>query len=235
MERRRGLVYAFFTAAAAVLGLLLIRTAFSFVPSLTFEFFRNRLTYIYVFVATAVVFMALGHILGRRIDELKRLSTTDPLTGLANRRAFQTQLRDEWRRANRYKSPLSLLLIDIDGLKRINDERGHAAGDRVLQTAAHAIDAAMRRTDFGARWGGDEFAIVAPNTVRRSAEQLAQRLLGHVSGQTRARDAAVTISVGVATLEPQHDRSATVERLQSAADAALYQAKSEGRNRVKVA
>jgi diguanylate cyclase (GGDEF)-like protein len=235
MERRRGLVYAFFTAAAAVLGLLLIRTTFSFVPSLTFEFFRNRLTYIYVFVATAVVFMALGYILGRRIDELKRLSTTDPLTGLANRRAFEARLRDEWRRANRSTLPLSLLLIDIDGLKRINDERGHAAGDRVLRTAAHAIKAAMRSTDFGARWGGDEFAIVAPNTVRRSAEQLAQRLLGHVSEQARARDAAVTISVGVATLDQQHDQSATVEWLQNAADAALYQAKSEGRNRVKVA
>jgi diguanylate cyclase (GGDEF)-like protein len=235
MERRRTVVYAFFTAAAAVLGLLLIRAAFSFVPSLTFEFFTNRLTYIYVFVATAVVFMVLGYVLGRRIDELKRLSTTDPLTGLANRRAFQTQLRDEWRRASRCTSPLSLLLIDIDGLKRINDERGHAAGDRVLQTTAHAIKAAMRSSDVGARWGGDEFAIVAPNTVRGSAERLAQRLLGHVSEQARARDAAVTISVGVATLEPDHDRSATVERLQNAADAALYRAKSEGRNRVKVA
>jgi diguanylate cyclase (GGDEF)-like protein len=235
MERRRGLAYAFFTAAAAVLGLLLIRAAFSVVPSLTFEFFRNRLTYLYVFVATAVVFMVLGYILGRRIDELKRLATTDPLTELANRGAFQTRLRDEWRRASRYTSPLSLLLIDIDGLKRINDERGHAAGDRVLRIAAHAMKAAMRSTDFGARWGGDEFAIIAPNTVRGSAEQLAQRLLGYVSEQAQARDAAVTISVGVATLEPEHDRFATVERLQIAADAALYQAKREGRNRVKVA
>ncbi|MBI2187744.1 MAG: GGDEF domain-containing protein [Acidobacteria bacterium] len=135
MERRRGLAYAFITAAGAVLGLLLLRAAFSFVPSLTFEFFVNRLTYVYVFAATALVFLVLGYILGRRIDELRRLSTTDALTGLANRRAFQARLRDEWQRARRYASPLSLLLIDIDGLKQINDERGHAAGDEVLRAA----------------------------------------------------------------------------------------------------
>jgi diguanylate cyclase (GGDEF)-like protein len=235
MERRQGLAYALLTAAAAVLGLLLLRAAFSFVPSLTFEFLTNRLTYVYVFIATAVVFLVLGYVLGRRIDELRRLSTTDALTGLANQRAFQARLRGEWERARRYTSPLSLLLIDIDGLKQINDERGHAAGDDVLRTTARAINATMRVTDFGARWGGDEFAIVAPNSVRRSAQRLAQRLLGHVSRQAKARDAAVTISVGVATIEPQSQPSATVEWLLDAADAALYRAKSDGRNRVNVA
>lgn len=235
MDRRRGVAYALLTAAAAVLGLLLLRAVFSFVPSLTFEFVTNRLTYVYVFMATAVVFLVLGYVLGRRIDELRRLSTTDPLTGLANQRAFQARLRDEWQRARRYTSPLSLLLIDVDGLKHINDERGHAAGDQVLRAAAHAINATMRVTDFGARWGGDEFAIVAPNTVRRSAHRLAQRLLGQVVRQATARDVAVTISIGVATLEPESHPSATVEWLLNAADAALYRAKSDGRNRVKIA
>jgi diguanylate cyclase (GGDEF)-like protein len=235
MESRRGVAYALLTAAATVVGLLLVRATFSFVPSLTFEFFANRLTYIYVFVATALVFVVLGYVLGRRIDKFKRLSTTDPLTGLANQRAFQARMREEWQRARRYTSPLSLLLIDIDGLKRINDERGHAAGDQGLRAAANAIKATMRVTDFGARWGGDEFAIVAPNTARQPAQRLAQRLLGQMSRQARARDVAVTISVGVATLEPERDTSATVEWLQNAADAALYQAKSEGRNRVNVA
>jgi diguanylate cyclase len=115
------------------------------------------------------------------------------------------------------------------------DERGHAAGDLVLQTASHAINATMRRSDFGARWGGDEFAIVAPNTPRRAAQQLAQRLLGHLSEQARARGAPVTISIGVATWEPHEEASATVEWLRSAADTALYQSKSDGRNRVAVA
>jgi diguanylate cyclase (GGDEF)-like protein len=235
MERRRGVAYALLTAAAAAVGLLLIRLAFTFVPSLTYEFLTNRLTYIYVFVVTAIVFLVLGYILGRRIDELGRLSATDALTGLPNRRAFQIRLRDEWQRARRYGSPLSFLLIDIDGLKEINDQRGHPAGDQVLRAAAQAISVTMRVTDFAARWGGDEFVIVAPNTVRRSAQQLAQRLLGALSEQAPAPDTRVTISVGVATAEPSRDPSATVDRLLEAADGALYQAKRDGRNRVSVA
>jgi diguanylate cyclase (GGDEF)-like protein len=232
---RRWWAYALLTATAAASGLLLIRAAFAYVPSLAFEFLANRLTYVYVFVATALVFLALGYTLSRRIDELRRLSTTDALTGLPNRRAFHTRLRDEWLRARRYGSPLSLLLVDVDGLKQINDERGHAAGDEVLQTAARAIGVTMRVTDFGARWGGDEFAIVAPNTSSQSAKHLAERLLGHLSAEARARQAAVTTSVGVATVEPNRDPSATIERLLKAADTALYQAKDDGRNRVSVA
>jgi diguanylate cyclase (GGDEF)-like protein len=235
MERRWWLVYAVLTATAAVFGLLLVRAAFAFVPSLWFEFMANRLTYVYVFVATALVFLGLGYTLGRRIDELRRLSTTDPLTGLANRRALQIRLRDEWLRARRYGSPLSLLLVDVDELKQINDERGHAAGDDVLRTAARAVAVTMRVTDFGARWGGDEFAIVAPNTTSRSAQHLGQRLLGQASDPARTQHAAVTLSAGVATVEPRDDPSATIDRLINAADAALYQAKSEGKNRVRVA
>jgi diguanylate cyclase (GGDEF)-like protein len=232
---RRWWAYALLTATAAALGLLLIRAAFAYVPSLTFEFLTNRLTYVYVFVATALVFLVLGYILGRRIDELRRLSATDSLTGLANRRAFQARLREEWLRARRYGSPLSLLFVDVDGLKRVNDERGHAAGDEVLRTAARAIAVTMRVTDFGARWGGDEFVIVTPNTVRTSAHHLAQRLLGHLSQEAQTHHTAVTISVGVATIEPQRDTSATIERLLDTADSALRRAKSEGRNRVRVA
>jgi diguanylate cyclase (GGDEF)-like protein len=127
------------------------------------------------------------------------------------------------------------LLIDIDGLKRINDEGGHAVGDRVLRTAAHAINTTMRVTDVGARWGGDEFAIVAPNTSRNAAHRLAQRLLTEAAGRAQAREVSVTVSVGVATLEPESQPSATVKWLLDAADAALYRAKREGRNRVNVA
>jgi diguanylate cyclase (GGDEF)-like protein len=232
---RRWWAYGLLTATAVVLGLLLIRATFAYVPSLTFEFLTNRLTYVYVFVATAVVFLMLGYTLSRRIDELRRLSATDALTGLPNRRAFHARLREEWLRARRYNSPLSLLLVDVDGLKQINDERGHAAGDEVLRTAARAIAVTMRVTDFGARWGGDEFAIVAPNTVRQSAQHLAQRLVGHVSTEALAHQAAVTISVGGATVEPHQNASATIERLLEAADAALYQAKNDGRNRVRIA
>ena len=232
MQRRRGLVYAFLTAAAVVVGLLLIRAASSYVPSLAFEFLTNRLTYVYVFAVTAAVFLVIGYVLGRQVDELRRLATTDSLTGLANRRAFQLRLRDEQRRARRYPSPLSLLLIDIDGLKRINDERGHAAGDEALQTAAQAVNRSMRVTDFGARWGGDEFAIVAPNTERSAAHRLAHRLVGELDQHARGGNLDVTVSIGVATLDPGTQPLATVESLLSAADAALYRAKNAGSNRV---
>jgi diguanylate cyclase (GGDEF)-like protein len=235
LKRRRSVYYALLTGTAAVLGLLLLRVALLPTPPLALEFLRNRLTYFYVFAVTAVVFVTLGYVLGRKIDQLRRLATTDALTGLANRRAFLDRLRDECRRAERYGSALSLLLIDIDGLKRVNDKHGHAAGDKALRTAAHAINSTMRGTDVGARWGGDEFAIVAPSTARREANRLAQRLLGQVARQANTGEVAVTVSVGVSTFEPTTDPSPDVDSMLNTADAALLRAKSAGRNQVKVA
>jgi diguanylate cyclase (GGDEF)-like protein len=235
VELKRSISYAMLTAFGAAVGLLLLRSAVSYVPSLGFEFFSNRLTYLYVFGVTAVVFLTLGFVLGRRIDQLRHQSTTDPLTGLPNRRAFEARLTEECRRARRYGSPLSILLIDVDGLKRVNDERGHAAGDAVLHTTAKAIKAAMRTTDASARWGGDEFAILAPNTASEAAQQLGQRLLAYVARQTSSRDVDMTVSVGVSTLEPDSDCASATESLLNAADAALYRAKAAGRNRVHVA
>jgi diguanylate cyclase (GGDEF)-like protein len=234
MERRTGLAYALCTAAAAAVGLLFVRAALSFAPSLKAEFSGDPLTYVYVFVVTAVVFLALGYVLGRRIDEFRRLSTTDPLTGLANRRAFEDRLREEWLRSRRYGTPLSLLMVDIDGLKRINDEQGHAAGDAVLRAAAAAIAATLRRTDFGARWGGDEFAILSPSTKVDAAERLGQRLIDQLRRQSPLEKMPVTASIGVSTFD-QDDAAASMERLWEFADAALYQAKHDGRNRVKLA
>src|SRR5207245_369240 len=114
-ERRRGLYAGFATSAAIVLGLLVLRTTFASGYSLAAEFLENRVTYLYVFVATALVFIVLGYRLGREADELRRLSMTDALTRLPNRHAFQARLRDEWRRSRRYRAPLALLLIDRDG------------------------------------------------------------------------------------------------------------------------
>jgi two-component system cell cycle response regulator len=235
VERRRGLYYGLATSAAIVLGLLLLRTAFASGYSLAAEFLANRLTYIYVFVATAVVFIVLGYILGRQADELRRLSTTDALTGLSNRRAFHARLREEWRRSRRYRFPLSLLLIDVDGLKQVNDERGHDAGDRVLRGVASAIKDTLRETDFGARWGGDEFAIIAPNTARTAAQRLGQRLLLHMKRRVPAGEATPSASVGIAILDPTRGESESIDWLMRAADQALYQAKASGRNRMRVA
>ena len=235
--RRRGrrLLEGLLAATVVVLGLVFLRTLSPDAASWSLEFFSRRFTYAYVFVATALVFTGLGYVLGRRIDRLKQLSATDPLTGLANRRACEARLRDECARARRYRLPLALLLIDVDGLKGINDRGGHAAGDRVLKATGRAIGATMRATDFGCRWGGDEFAIIASNTDGRAAERLAQRLLRQVVNEKDGGDAAVTISVGVATNESGQQDGVSAEDLWKAADAALYAAKDEGRNRVKVA
>jgi two-component system cell cycle response regulator len=238
MKRRRGFNYALLAAVAAVSGLLILRAVFASPDSVRSDFLSNRYTYAYVFAATAVTFLVLGYVLGRQADRLRYASTTDPLTGLPNRRAMDDRLPREWQRAARYDSPLALLLIDIDGLKRINDERGHSEGDRVLRSTATAIRQTLRVTDFGARWGGDEFSIVAPETSREAARRLAERLLVHLADQDRALG-GLTASVGVAVFEAHaagnKGDARDVEWLMRAADAALYAAKSGGRNQVKVA
>jgi len=233
MESRRYVQYALLTATGAVLGLLLIRSR-SASASLAFEALSNRSTYVYLFAVTAAVFLGIGYVLGRRLDRFRQFAMTDPLTGLANRRALQVRLRDEEKRAFAKRSPLSILLIDIDGLKQINDRQGHAAGDHVLQTAAHAIESTVRETDLGARWGGDEFAIVAPDTTPAMAHRLAHRLIRELEQRARNREADVTVAVGVATLDPD-DGDVSVDALVNAADAALYRAKRDGRNQVNVA
>src|SRR5262249_51776812 len=164
---RRSLWYAAtgaILAAGAPTGLLLLRELYMPRP-LTTELLEERITYLYVLVATAIVLAIFGFIVGHQADRLAELSHTDPLTGLANRRALSLQLGREIRRSERYTTPASLLLIDVDGLKDINDKEGHAAGDRVIRRVAEAITEGLRDSDFGARWGGDEFAIVAPNTT----------------------------------------------------------------------
>jgi diguanylate cyclase (GGDEF)-like protein len=233
--RIRSVAVALLTSALVVLGLGLLRVAFTSPQSLVGEVLGNRLTYIYVFAATAAVFSVLGFVLGRQADELRRLSMTDPLTGLGNRRAISRRLREEWRRAQRQRSPLSVLLIDLDGLKQINDERGHAAGDHALQATARAVKAALRATDFGARWGGDEFAIVASETNRHAAQRLAERLLDRMTQHGRTGDVAVTASIGVATANPAEHTEERLAHLLHEADAALYEAKMNGRNRIRVA
>ena len=235
MKTKRGLSYALVTAAAVALGLLILRLAVSPAPSLTFEFLSNRFTYLYVFAATATVFVTLGYVLGRKIDRFRYLSTVDALTGLPNRRALEMRLREEWGRSRRYGSPLSMLLIDIDGLKRVNDERGHAAGDQILRGASKGIRSSLRAVDFGGRWGGDEFAVLAPNTPKDAAQALAQRLLDRMARRAGGTDLPAPASIGVATFDPGRDPSATPDWLMRQADTALYQAKSSGRQQVRVA
>jgi diguanylate cyclase (GGDEF)-like protein len=195
----------------------------------------DRLTYLYVLVGSALALAFVGFLLGRQADRLTSLSQTDALTGLPNRRALTQYVREEIRRAARYAAPMSLLLIDVDGLKQVNDTHGHAAGDRAIRTIALSIAEALREPDFGARWGGDEFAIVAPNTGSNAARTLAERLLARVRRQRDEHGRSPTVSIGIATFDPTHRQPPDLESLAQAADRALYEAKAKGRNRVEAA
>jgi len=235
---RRWLWYA---VAGAILslgaptGLLILRELYAPRP-LGAELLAEEPTYIYVLVSTAIVFGTFGLVLGLQADRLAALSQTDALTGLANRRALRSLLDKELRRSMRYGMPASLLMVDVDGLKRVNDNEGHAAGDRVIRSVANAISAGLRETDLGARWGGDEFAIVAPNTTAEAALRSAERLLIRVANEAgNSHRHLTTISVGIATFDPAHARDCDVEALVRAADSALYRAKGGGRNRVQAA
>ncbi len=165
--------------------------------------------------------------------ELLRLSATDALTQLANRRRFDGVLDEEIRRARRSGSPLAVLLADIDHFKRINDSYGHPFGDECLRQVAAVLMAHCQRAgDLAARYGGEEFVVLLPASDQRQAVVLAERIRQDIERlQLRHGDlpVALTISLGVATLG---STCASAEALLAAADAALYAAKHAGRNRV---
>jgi len=159
------------------------------------------------------------------VDELGAAARTDPLTGLANRREFASRLREEIFRANRDGSTLSVIALDLDGLKTINDRSGHQAGDRVLERIGAALLRQCRAVDRLARIGGDEFAIIAAGAGQDEAQVLSQRLQWALEEEFHADSTAVTMSVGIAS-HPDHARD--LEALQEAADQALYTAKRRG-------
>jgi diguanylate cyclase (GGDEF)-like protein/PAS domain S-box-containing protein len=167
--------------------------------------------------------------------KLRELSTRDALTGLYNRREMERFLKDELARCQRYERPLSVVMLDLDHFKRINDSHGHPAGDEVLRWFAGKIRSGMRNTDRAVRYGGEEIAIILPETEGRDAFTMAERLrkdickeLVDVSSVEDGLEIPVTVSVGVAAF-PGDAR--TEEALLAAADQALYRAKRGGRNR----
>ena len=170
---------------------------------------------------------------------LVRSGLTDFLTGFHNRRYLHARLREELGRAQRARQPVACLMIDVDHFKRINDQYGHLAGDAVLREVAQRIDAEMRVSDTGARFGGDEFAIVLPQGNVSDGERVAARVLDAVRSPPVPIGGhaveTVTLSIGVAAAAPDQatrDYKVVAERLIAEADAALYRAKSAGRNRV---
>jgi len=165
-------------------------------------------------------------------DELRQLATTDSLTGAVNRRHFMELAAKEINRSRRYQRPLSVMLIDLDNFKRINDTAGHSAGDQVLMRLARILRRELRKSDVFGRLGGDEFAVLAPELDEDAAARMADRLRAAMEFQLPDSGLAVTISVGVAGYDVGED---SVEPALQRADQALYKSKHGGRNRVALA
>jgi len=178
----------------------------------------------------------LGHHLyqARQRIQLERHALTDSLTGLLNRRAAEARLHEELARARRHNEGFAVALADIDHFKRVNDRYGHAVGDQVLKVVARRLEAGLREDDWLARWGGEEFLIFLRGADQQEAAYVMQRLTGHVKAQpivTEAGSIAVTLSAGIGLPRPEDaDYHVAVEL----ADSCLYQAKSNGRDRVEI-
>lgn len=175
-----------------------------------------------------------NHQLEDLLRQVEIMAITDQLTGIYNRRRLETVLEEEFRRTIRYKSPLACLMIDIDHFKRINDRFGHHTGDMVIKETAQIITGCARDIDTVARWGGEEFLALFPQTKKEDALQPAVRIIKKVSEHKfpEISDEQITISIGIASApDPSID---TEEKLIHASDMALYEAKKNGRNRAEL-
>ncbi|MCL2049700.1 MAG: diguanylate cyclase [Defluviitaleaceae bacterium] len=171
---------------------------------------------------------------------IERISLTDGLTGVSNRRCFDQQLEQEWNRASRNHSSLGLFMLDIDYFKKLNDTYGHAHGDLALKSIADVIVQTVKRgTDFVYRWGGEEFAVILPETPIKGALLVAEKVRLNIEGSVLKidnKEIKMTASIGVGATVPEHGSyphkaEAFCERI----DKALYQAKTNGRNRIELA
>ena len=170
----------------------------------------------------------------RMMQKLQKLATTDGLTKLYNSRSFYSQLELEVDRYNRYKHPLSLLLLDIDNFKDFNDNFGHLEGDKVLVRFSQIIKSCLRTNDSAYRYGGEEFTVILPETNGDEAKTVAQRIRSSLETEKFKpipdKNAKITISIGVTQYFPKEELSAFIRR----ADKAMYLSKKNGRNRVTV-
>jgi len=167
----------------------------------------------------------------RRFREAKQLADLDALTGLHNRRYFHETLARECARAHRYERKLSLIVFDLDDFKEVNDRVGHLAGDAALAEAAERVRDVVRTADIACRVGGDEFAVILPESLLDDADQLYRRILNAVSARPLGQAGKLYLSAGVAELRPEDDPVSFFQR----ADDALYRAKEAGKGRVVAA
>jgi len=168
----------------------------------------------------------------RMMEKLQRLAITDGLTKLHNSRSFYSQLEVEVDRFNRYKHPLSLLLLDIDHFKQYNDNFGHLEGDKVLVKISQLIRSCLRKLDTAYRYGGEEFTVILPETSCEEAELVAERIRTTIQTEKfkprNAKELSITISIGTTQYDAQEQLSTFIQR----ADKAMYLSKQKGRNKV---
>lgn len=236
--RRPPRIYTVTSGGLIFVGLALAarvgHSLFSASPTAT-SFSGNWVQYLVFTSYIVLVLLSFGFLLmcnDRLNEELVRLATLDPLTEAFNRRTIEDLLRKEDSRSRRSGTPLSVVMVDVDHFKRVNDEHGHAAGDAALVHVVGVMERELRTEDLVGRFGGEEFLVVLPSATEEEAAAAAERLRDRIAREPLRTDEAVlalTVSAGVATLEPAKE---TCERLLRRADAALYEAKRGGRNRV---
>jgi len=173
-------------------------------------------------------YVKLTHELDQKIEEITRLAETDQLTKIYNRVKFEKELKKEINRVERYKNKLSLIMFDIDHFKKVNDNYGHDVGDRVLIEMTNIVNEKIRKTDIFARWGGEEFMILTPNTSLSFAIKLAERIRENIEQKKIEKVNQITCSFGVTKYKEKDDFDSFTKRV----DDALYQAKENGRNQV---
>jgi diguanylate cyclase (GGDEF)-like protein len=232
----RFLFVAFLLGAAVALWRLATLSAAGGGPDDVFD--RNLVQQIYLgMFSLGVLALSIGFILlanERLRVELEFMATRDPMTGALNRRAFFNRAAIEWARALRTQRPLAVITSDIDFFKKVNDNHGHHIGDLVIKDFSSRADRMLRVPDILARFGGEEFVILLPETDLASARQVAERIRREIETQRDKALPKFTVSLGVAVAQGQTGQAADIEALISEADAALYRAKQGGRNRVEV-
>ena len=222
--------YGFILSFASPLGWVLIQLLAGRDPFAKEHY--DPLLYLYMSIATAVVFSSLGYLIGKRELMITGMALTDGLTGLYNKRYFSTRLEQEFERYARHKHPIAVIQIDLDFFKRINDTFGHQVGDEILVTVANLIQENCRKNEIAARVGGEELCVIAMDSNQADAVQLAERLrykINHLNFRQQEVEIPVSASFGVASADGS---TFSGQDIYLHADQALYQAKRTGRNKV---
>ena len=226
-------LYASFASALVTIALVsMVHVISGFLYAMTFpdpEFWAREIIYLVSFIGSAVL---VAYNLDLVSYKIRQAATQDALTGLLNRRGFQKLLKDEFERCRRYHQPASLLMIDIDHFKKVNDRYGHDNGDTVLVALADILNEHSRDSDKVCRWGGEEFVLLLPQTDAAAAMIFAERLLASanqcypIAGYSKL---SIAFSAGVVELCDYNDTEAAL----IAVDEKMYQAKENGRNQIQ--